>query len=90
MKRYIIERELPGAGKMTEEELRDVSATSNAVISLLGKPYVWIQSYVTDDKIYCIHEAENENDIREHAKCANFPVDLIEEIITVVNPATGR
>jgi hypothetical protein len=88
MKRYIIERNLPGAGKMTEEELQAVSKTSVAVISVLGKPYNWIQSFVTDDKIYCIHEAENEDDIREHAKCGNFPVDTIEEIRAVIDPST--
>jgi len=89
MKRFIIERNLPGAGKMSTEELQAISKTSVAVISVLGKPYVWIESFVTDDKIYCIHEAENEDDIREHAKCGNFPVDTIEEIKAVINPATG-
>jgi len=89
MKRFIIERSLPGAGKMSTEELQAISKTSVAIISVLGKPYVWIESFVTDDKIYCIHEAENEGDIREHAKCGNFPVDTIEEIKAVINPATG-
>jgi len=89
MKRFIIERSLPGAGKMSTEELQAISKTSVAVISVLGKPYVWVESFVTDDKIYCIHEAENEDDIREHAKCGNFPVDTIEEIKAVINPATG-
>ncbi len=89
MKRFIIERKLPGAGKMTAEELQAVSKTSNAVISILGKPYTWIESFVTDDKIYCIHEAQNEDDIREHAKCGNFPVDTIEEIKAVIGPKTG-
>ena len=89
MKRFIIERKLPGAGKMSTEELQAISKTSVAVISVLGKPYVWVESFVTDDKIYCIHEAENEDAIREHAKCGNFPVDTIEEIKAVINPATG-
>lgn len=89
MKKYIIERDLPGAGKMSAEELQAISQTSVAVISVLGKPYTWIQSFVTDDKIYCIHEAENEDDIREHAKCGNFPVNTIEEIIAVIDPTTG-
>jgi len=89
MKRFIIERKVPGAGKMSTEELQAISKTSVAVISILGKPYVWIESFVTDDKIYCIHEAENEDDIRAHAKCGNFPVDTIEEIKAVINPATG-
>ena len=89
MKRFIIERKLPGAGKMTTEELQAISKTSVAVISILGKPYTWIQSFVTEDKIYCIHEAENEDDIREHARCGNFPVNTIEEIKAVIDPTTG-
>jgi Protein of unknown function (DUF4242) len=89
MKRYIIERNLPGAGKMTDEELQAISKTSVAVISILGKPYTWIQSFVTEDKIYCIHEAGNEDDIREHSKCASFPVNTIEEIKAVIDPTTG-
>ena len=90
MKKYIIERNVPGAGSMTSEELQAISNTSNAVISVLGKPYKWIQSFVTGDKIYCIHEAESEVDIREHAKCGNFPVDKIEEIKAVIDPTTGK
>jgi hypothetical protein len=90
MKKFIIERSVPGAGKMTFDELQSISNTSNAVISLLGKPYVWIESFVTDDNIYCIHEAENETDIAEHGKCGNFPVDNIKEIRAVIGPATGK
>ena len=81
---------MPGAGKMTSEELEAISRTSVAVISVLGKPYRWIQSFVTDDRLYCIHEAENEDDIREHGKCGNFPVDRIEEIKAVIDPTTGK
>jgi hypothetical protein len=89
MKRFIIERELPGAGNMTEEEMQAVSKTSVSVISVLGKPYNWVESYVTKDKIYCIHEAESEDVIREHANCANFPADRIEEIKVIISPATA-
>ena len=89
MKKYIIERRLKGAGSMTEEELQSLSRTSNAVISILGKPYRWIESFVTDDKIYCIHEAEDEAVIREHANCGSFPADTIEEIRAVIGPATA-
>ena len=90
MKKFIIERKLPGAGNMTVEELQAISKTSNAVITILDKPYKWIQSFVTEDKIYCIHEAENEDAIREHAKCGNFPVNKIEEIKAVIGPATAE
>ncbi len=89
MKKFIVERNLPGAGNMTPEELQAISKTSNAVISVLGKPYKWIQSFVTEDKIYCIHEAESEKDIREHAKCGDFPVHTIEEIKTIIDPTTA-
>ena len=89
MKKFIVERKLPGAGNMTVEELQAISKTSNAVITILGKPYKWIRSFVTDDKIYCIHEAESEDAIREHAKCGNFPVHKIEEIKAVFDPTTA-
>lgn len=89
MKKFIVERKLPGAGNMTPEELQEISKTSVAVISILGKPYTWIQSFVTEDKIYCIHEAENEEAIREHSKCGNFPVHTIEEIKVVIDPSTA-
>ena len=74
---------------MTAEELQALSITSNNVIAVLGKPYKWIESFVTEDKIYCIHEAENEETIREHSKCGNFPVNKIEEIKVVINPDTA-
>jgi hypothetical protein len=90
MKKFIIERKLPGAGNMTDEELITISKTSVTVITVLGKPYKWIQSFVTEDKLYCIHEAEDENAIREHAKCGNFPVNKIEEIKTIIDPTTAE
>jgi hypothetical protein len=90
MKKFIIERKLPGAGNMTNEELIAISKTSVAVISVLGKPYKWVQSFVTEDKLYCIHEAENEDSIREHAKCGNFPVNKIEEIKAIIDPTTSE
>ena len=90
MKKFIVERKLPGAGNMTVEELQAISKTSNAVITILGKPYKWIQSFVTDDKIYCIHEAESEDALREHAKCGNFPVHKIEEIKAIFDPTTAE
>ena len=90
MKKFIIERKLPGAGNMTVEELQTISTTSNAVITILDKPYKWIQSFITEDKIYCIHEAETEDAIREHAKCGNFPVNKIEEIKAMIDPTTAK
>jgi len=89
MKMFIIERNLPGAGNMTPEELKAIAKTSNTVITLMGKPYKWLHSYVTENKIYCIHEADNEKDILEHASCGDFPANAIEEIKTVIGPTTA-
>lgn len=90
MKKFIVERKLPGAGNMTDEELQELSKTSNAVITILGKPYKWIESFVAEDTIYCVHEAENAEVIREHARCGNFPVNKIEEIRAIIGPATAK
>ena len=90
MKKYIIQRNIPGAGNMTNEELTAISKVSNAIISSLGKPYKWVESFVTEDKIYCVHEAESEDAIREHGNCGDFPVNMIEEIKAVIGPATGN
>ncbi len=89
MKKFIVERKLPGAGNMTTEELRSLSKTSVDIIAGLGKPYSWVQSFVTDDKIYCIHVAETEDDIREHAEIGNFPINIIEEIKAIIDPASA-
>ena len=89
MKKFIIERKIPGAGNLSAEELQQISQTSIDVVAGMGKPYTWIQSFVTEDRIYCIHVAENENDIREHAKCGKFPVNRIEEIKAVIDAATA-
>ena len=89
MKKFIVERKLPGAGSMNAEEIKAISKASVKVITNLGKPYSWIQSFVTEDALYCIHIAESENDIREHAKCGNFPVNSIQEIKQIIDPATA-
>jgi Protein of unknown function (DUF4242) len=89
MKKFIVERKLPGAGNLTVEELKAISKASNEVIFGLQNHYSWTQSFVTDDKIYCIHIAENENDIREHASSGNFPINTIEEIKTIIDPSTA-
>ena len=90
MKKFIIERKLPGAGNMTVEELQAISKTSVAVITVLGRPYKWVMSFVTEDSIYCIHEADDENAIREHGKCGDFPVNKIEEIKAIIDPTTAE
>lgn len=89
MKKFIIEREFPGAGNLSAEELQAISRTSVSVVLVLGKPYTWVESYVTQDKIYCVHEAEGEDVIREHSSCANFPVQEVNEVKAVISPATA-
>jgi hypothetical protein len=89
MKKFVVERNLPGAGNLTPEELQAISKDSLEAIRKLGKPYYWIQSFITEDKIYCIHIAESEEVIREHARLGNFPVHSISEVRTIIDPLTG-
>ena len=89
MKKFVIERNLPGAGNLSAEELRGIAQTSCAVVSELDQPYHWVQSFVTDDKIYCIHIAESEEVVRQHAKMGNFPINTIAEVRTVIDPSTA-
>ena len=80
MKTYLIERDIPGAGKLTQEQLKAISQTSCTVLKEMGPKIQWVQSYVTGDKIYCVYKAENEELIREHAKKGGFPANFIMEI----------
>ncbi len=90
MKTYLIERQIPGAGKLTAEQLKAISKTSCTVLKEMGPQIQWLQSYVTGDKIYCIYKAENEELIREHAKKGGFPANAIIEISSVISPATAN
>lgn len=89
MKTYLIEREIPGAGKLTAEQLKAISQTSCGVLKEMGPRIEWIQSYVTGNKIYCIYKAENEELIREHAKKGGFPANNIVEVPNIISPATA-
>ena len=89
MKKFVIERNFPGAGNLSPEELQGISQTSCEAVSQLGKPYHWIQSYITGDKIYCVHVAENEEVLREHAKLGNFPINTISEVKTIIDATTA-
>jgi len=89
MKTYLIERDIPGAGKLTPEQLKAISQKSCAVLKEMGPKIEWIQSYVTGDKIFCVYKAENEELIREHAKKGGFPATKIMEIHTGISPATA-
>ena len=90
MKKFVVERTLPGAGNLTQEELQTISQSFCEVIARIGKPYQWIQSFVTDDKIYCIHIAESEDVIREHARLGKFPINTVAEVKVVIDPLTGN
>jgi hypothetical protein len=89
MPKYVIERELPGAGSLTAEELRDISQKSNKVIGELGPEIRWLQSYVTDDKIYCVYAAPDEDIIYEHARCGGFPANRVSRVTSLIDPSTG-
>ena len=89
MKKFVIERNFPGAANMTAEELQSLSRTSNDVIEKLDKPYTWVQSYITGDKIFCVHIAESEDVIREHAKIGKFPINTISEVKTIIDPSSA-
>jgi hypothetical protein len=89
MPKYLIERELPGAGKLSADELHDISAKSNKVIAELGPEIRWLTSYVTEDKIYCVYSAPDEDILYEHARCGGFPADRISKVSAVIDPTTG-
>ena len=90
MKTYLIERDIPGAGKFTAEQLKAISQKSCSVLKEMGPEIEWIQSYVTGDKIFCVYKAENEELIREHAKKGGFPANKITEVVTGISPATAE
>ncbi|SRR5258706_3119459 len=90
MKTYLIEREIPDAGKLTAEQLKAISQTSCTVLKEMGPKIQWIQSYVTGNKIYCIYKAENEDLIREHAKKGGFPANTIVQVGSIISPATAN
>ncbi|NEU09595.1 DUF4242 domain-containing protein [Flavihumibacter sp. R14] len=90
MPKFIIERQVPGAGDLSAESLKAMSQKSREVLSTLGSSIQWIHSYVAGDKIYCIYLAPNEELIREHARLGGFPVNTITEIATIIDPSTAE
>ena len=90
MPKYVIEREIPGAGKLSSEQLKGISQTSCGVLSTMGPEIQWVESYVTTDKIYCIYNAPNQEMIREHSKKGGFPANAISEVTTIITPATAE
>jgi hypothetical protein len=89
MKRFVIERNLPGAEKLSAEELREISQCWLEASNKLGNTDTWIESFIGEDKIYCVHLAESKEVVREHAKLAKFPINLISEIRAMIDPTTG-
>jgi Protein of unknown function (DUF4242) len=88
-RRFVIERDLPGAGKLTQEQLGDVARKSCAVLDELGPAIQWIHSYVTQDKIYCIYSAPDEGLIRRHAELGGFPANRISRVTSIIDPSTA-
>lgn len=90
MKMYVIERNIPGAGELTAEQLKGISQTSCTVLKEMGPKIEWQHSYVTGDKVYCVYKAENKKLIEEHAKKGGFPANSISEVATTISPATAQ
>ena len=90
MPKFVIERELPGAGKLTPQQLQALSQKSCGVLRNLGPEIKWVHSYVTNDKIYCIYNAPNETLIREHASQGGFPANRISEVKSIIDPTTAE
>ncbi|HLG16479.1 MAG TPA: DUF4242 domain-containing protein [Blastocatellia bacterium] len=90
MPRFVIEREIPGAGKLSPAELQAISQTSCGVLQKMGPRIQWLQSFVTDDKIYCVYIAPDEATIREHANQGGFPANRVSEVKSIIDPTTAE
>ena len=90
MPKFVIERELPGAGRLSRDELRAVSQKSVGILQDMGPKIQWVQTYVTDDKLYCVYNAASDQMIKDHAKCGGFPANRISQVRTVIDPTTAE
>ncbi|MCA1628527.1 MAG: DUF4242 domain-containing protein [Acidobacteria bacterium] len=90
MPKYLIEREIPGAGNLSADDLRGISQKSCGVLSNMGPQIQWVQSYVTGDKVYCVYIAPNEEMVREHARQGGFPANSVSEIKSIIDPTTAE
>ena len=88
MDRYVVERTLPGAGKLTGDQLREISRKSNEVLAGMDEVQ-WVESYVTDDKLYCVYDADDPEQIEEHARRGGFPCDRVSPVRTMIDPGSG-
>ena len=89
MPKYIIERNIPGASKLSQQELQSISQKSCSVLNKMGPQIQWVQSYVAGDKIYCVYIAPNEQMVREHAQQGGFPANVVSEVKSIIDPTTG-
>ena len=89
MKRYVIEREIPGVGGLNNQQLKDVAVTSNGALAKLNGKVQWVESFITGDKTFCIYLAENEAAVQEHAKLTGFPASKVTEARSVISPMTA-
>jgi cell division inhibitor SulA len=90
MPKYVIEREIPGAGDLSAEDLQGISQTSCGVLQELGPSIQWVESYVTDDKVYCVYVAPNQEIIEEHARQGGFPANRISQVRAMIDPTTAE
>ena len=90
MPKFVIEREIPGAGKLSAAELQAISQKSSAVLQEMGTRIQWVQSYVTADKVYCVYIASSEQMIREHAQACGIPSNRVSEVVVVIDPTTAK
>jgi hypothetical protein len=90
MPKYVIERTIPNAGALSQADLQAISQKSCGVLGEMGSSIQWVHSYVTNDKIYCIYNAQNEEQVREHAKRGGFPADSVARVMTVIDPVTAE
>jgi hypothetical protein len=88
--KYVIERDIPGAGKLNSQQLQEISQKSCGVLKNMGPHIQWVQSYVTGDKVYCIYVAPNEEAVREHARLGGFPANRVSEVTQVIDPTTAE
>jgi len=88
MKKFIVEREIPGLGNLTREELQAITRKSNETLKQMNAEYHWVESFVTGDKMYCVHIAPDEETVREHARCGGFPANRVSEVLSSINPTT--
>ena len=90
MPKYVIEREIPGAGQLSSQDLKGISQKSCGVLGTLGPQIQWVESFVTGDKIYCVYIAPNEDMVREHARQGGFPANRVSEVMTMIDPTTAE